>query len=105
MHDPKLEIAACLLSTLIGQSDSRSLTERGEDIEHCLEVADELIRRRHDHGSPLSDLAYRPPLSTKIREEVVQRDPMPLKGQLDRRRAKDAFDAPGPSPGRRPTLH
>lgn len=105
MRDPKLEIAAFLLSTLIGQSVSRDLTDRSDDIEHCLEVADELIRRRQEQGAPFADLALRPPLSTKIREEIVQRDPMPLKGQLDRRRAKDAFDAPGPSPGRRPTLH
>lgn len=105
MHDPELEIAARLLSTLIGQNESRELTDRSDDIEHSLEVAAELLRRRRERGSPLSDLALRPPLATKIREEVVQRDPMPLKGQLDRRRAREAFDPPVPIPARRPTLH
>ena len=105
MQDPKLLIATHLLSALMGQSVSRDLVDRVDDIDHSLEVAAELIRRRQDQGSPISDLGLRPPLSTKIREEVVERDPAPLRHQLEQRRREHADPAPPPRPGRRPTLH
>lgn len=95
----KLDIASRLLSGIISQDRNRRLPDRLEDIDHSLEVADELIRRSRGHTSPVSDHTLRP-RPTRTREKVVERDAPPLQELLDARRAPTA-----PRPNRGPTLH
>lgn len=99
-HDLKLDIATRLLSGIISQDRNRGLLDRLNDIDHSLEVADELIRRSQGHSSPVKDHTLRPRPATRTRERVVEREPAPLKELLDARRPS----APDRSP-RGPTLH
>lgn len=95
----KLDIASRLLSGIISQDRNRRLLDRLDDIDHSLEVADELIRRSQGHASPVSEHTLRPRPS-RTRERVVERDAPPLHELLDARRGPAA-----PRPPRGPTLH
>jgi hypothetical protein len=99
-QERRLDIASRLLSGLISQDRNRKLNDRIADIDHSLEVADELIRRSDGRQSPISEHALRPRPMVKTREQIVERDPAPLKELIAQRRP----DAPTRSP-RGPTLH
>lgn len=96
----KLDIASRLLSGIISQDRNHSLLDRLDDIDHSLEVADELIRRSAGHGTPISEHTLKPRPATRTREQIVQREQVPLKELLDARRPA----APNRS-NRGPTLH
>lgn len=96
----KLDIASRLLSGIISQDRNRRLLDRLDDIDHSLEVADELIRRSQGHASPVSEHTLRPRPASRTREKIVDREAPPLQELLDARRG------PAPvRPNRGPTLH
>lgn len=94
----KLVIASRLLSGIISQDRNRTLPDRIDDIDHSLEVADELIRRSHGHSSPISNHTLRP--KPRTRDKVIDRNDPPLQTLLEARRGLTA-----PRPNRGPTLH
>lgn len=98
----KLDIASRLLSGIISQDRNRRLLDRLDDIDHSLEVADELIRRSHGHSSPGAEHTLRPRPPRRTRERIVDRDEPPLQDLLDTRRGTTPD---GPRPPRGPTLH
>lgn len=101
MQDPEFDAAACFMCGMLSQGGHRSLAQRGEDLEHCLDLAEELIRRYHarKRGGPGPALEPRPVL--RPRRKIVDRDDASLSDRLDarRRRQEEA------EPNRRPTLH
>lgn len=98
----KLDYACRLLSGIITLDRNRKLVDRLDDIDHSLEVADELIRRSKGHASPVSEHTLRPRPATRTREKIVDRDAPPLQELLDARRGA----SPAPArPNRGPTLH
>lgn len=98
----KLDIASRLLSGIISQDRNRRLPDRFDDIDHSLEVAEELIRRSGGKKAPMSAHTLRPQRPTRTREVVVDRDKPPLQELLDARRAGTPQT---PRPPRGPTLH
>lgn len=98
--DPKLNIASRLLSGLVIQNSSRDLADRSADIDHCLELADELMRRCKPRGAPTDEHTLRPRPSVKTRERVIQREEIPLSDLIAQRRPT----APART-SRGPTLH
>jgi hypothetical protein len=103
-HDPQLDIAARLLSSIVAQDRNRTLADRDEDLDHSLDLADELIRRYRSRKPQTPAPTLEPKQSTRVREVVIQRDEPTLSALLaDRRRSgEESRVAPKP-PGR--TLH
>lgn len=103
-HDPQLDIAARLLSSIVAQDRNRTLADRDEDLDHSLDLADELIRRHRSRKpqSPAPTLEPKP--VSRVREVVVQREEPSLSALLAdrRRRGEESHPAPKP-PGR--TFH
>jgi len=96
----RLVIASRLLSGIISQDRNRGLPDRLADIDHSLDVAEELIRRSTGRASPLTDHSLRPRPLVRTRNKITERNTPPLKELLDSRRP------PTPdTPARRPTLH
>lgn len=96
----KLDIASRLLSGIISQDRNRRLTDRMDDIDHSLDVADELMRRCEERGSPHSEHTLRPRPAIKTREQVVEREQVSLNELIDQRRPPSPTRSP-----RGPTLH
>lgn len=99
-QDLKLDIASRLLSGIISQDRNRTLDDRLADIDHSLEVADELIRRSVGHTPPECEHTLTPSATVKTREQVVDREPAPFPELLQAKRAKT-----GVRPDKGPTLH
>lgn len=100
-QERKLDIASRLLSGIISQDRNRRLLDRLDDIDHSLEVADELIRQSGGDGAPVSEHTLRPRSAPRTREKLIERDTTPLKDLLDERRAA----TPPTRPSRGPTFH
>lgn len=101
-EEVKLDIASRLLSGIISQDRNRRLLDRLDDIDHSLEVAEELIRRSQGHATPVSEHTLRPRPTSRTRERIVERETPPLQELLDARRGTVPA---GPRPHRGPTLH
>jgi hypothetical protein len=101
-QEVRLEIAKRLLSSIIAQDRNRSLVDRSDEIDHSLDLADELIRRSGGYSTPLAEHTLRPRPSTRTRERVIDRDNPPLNEILAARRAASLTPAP---PERKPKLH
>ncbi|MDH5824223.1 hypothetical protein QFW77_14675 [Luteimonas sp. RD2P54] len=99
-QDLKLDIASRLLSGIVSQDRNRKLLDRLDDIDHSLEVADELIRRSKGDAPPTRDHTLQPRPITRTREKVIQREQLPLQQILEARRAGSQS-----KPSRGPTLH
>ena len=98
--DLKLKIASRLLSALINQDRGRSLPERDQDLDHSIELAAELIRRCEGRKPPTAEHTLRPRSPINIREEIVDRERVPLADKIAERRSKEPTER-----SRRPTLH
>lgn len=99
----KLDYACRLLSGIITLDRNRKLVDRLDDIDHSLEVAEELIRRSSGgKRPPVNAHTLRPPRSTRTREVVVDRNTPPLRELLDAQRSEKPQP---PRPPRGPTLH
>ena len=46
LQDPQLDLAARFLGSMMAMDRNRTLADRDDDIDHALDVAEELIRRR-----------------------------------------------------------
>lgn len=99
-QDLKLDIASRLLSGIISQDRNRTIGDRMADIDHSLEVADELIRRSEGHSPPDCEQTLTPPTSVKTREQVIDREPAPFGELLQAKRATSKARS-----SRGPTLH
>lgn len=99
-QDLKLDIASRLLSGIISQDRNRTLSDRMADIDHSLEVADELIRRSEGYSPPDCEHTLNPPPNVRTREEVIAREPAPFQERLQAKRS-----TPNARSGRGPTLH
>jgi hypothetical protein len=99
-HDLKLDIASRLLSGIICQDRNRTLDDRIADIDHSLEVADELIRRSEGHTPPGCEHTLDPKPALKVREQVIEREPAPFPELLQAKRGHTTT-----RPGKGPTLH
>lgn len=108
--DVQLRIASGLLGHLLGQHSTRQLSDRMEDIQHCLDVAAELMRRR---GSDFpTGQAYSPvptPPNMRVRKVVTDRDALPVippnLEQWRATRARKNFPEPSTSGRKKPTMH
>lgn len=99
----KLDYACRLLSSIITLDRNRKLADRLDDIDHSLEVAEELIRRGcGGKKAPMSAHTLRPQGPSRTRQVTVDRDAPPLQELLDTRRVNAAQP---PRPPRGPTLH
>jgi len=96
----RLGIAAHLLNGLVTLNPNRTLADRDQDLDHSLELADELVRRFEVwHGpAPSSE----PPPSAAIREEILKPDAGVLAGLLAERRRKAHESRTAAKPPRRP---
>jgi len=93
----KLDYACRLLSSIITLDRNRKLEDRLDDIDHSLEVAEELIRRGSGgKRPPTSEHTLRPHGTARTRQVVVNRDAPPFDALLDAQRANPA------QPPRRP---
>lgn len=100
-QDIKLDIASRLLSGIITQDRNRQLEDRLGDIEHSLELADELIRRSAAQQPPSCEHTLAPKPLVKTREQVIEREPVPFSDLLHTQRGTSS----GVRPGKGPTLH
>lgn len=102
-QDPQLDLAARFLGSLMAMDRNRTLADRDDDIDHALDVAEELIRRRRARSSspPPMTLELRPPIET--REEVVERDWISVPEWRAERNSAQSPKPPRRSSG--PTLH
>lgn len=99
----KLDYACRLLSGIITLDRNRTLADRLGDIDHALEVAEELISRSSGgKKTPMSAHTLRPQGPSRTRQVTVDRDAPPLQELLDARRANASQP---PRPPRGPTLH
>lgn len=98
----KLDYACRLLSGIITLDRNRKLADRLDDIDHALEVAEELILRSGGKRPPRSSHTLRPQGPMRTRQVTVDRDAPPLQELLDGRR--DNLPQ-APRPPRGPTLH
>lgn len=99
----KLDYACRLLSGIITLDRNRTLADRLDDIDHALEVAEELIARGNGgKRPPMSAHTLRPQGPARTRQVIVDRDAPPLQELLDARRACTQQAA---RPSRGPTLH
>lgn len=103
LQDLQLDLAARFLGSLMAMDRNRTLADRDDDIDHALDVAEELIRRRkaRSPSAPSMTLELRPPIET--REEVVERDQMSVEEWRAERRS--AQKPPSPRKPPRHTLH
>lgn len=103
-HDPQLDIAARLLSSIVAQDRNRTLADRDEDLDHSLDLADELIRRHRSRKPQSPTPTLEPKPVSRVREVVVQREEPSLSALLaDRRRSSEESHPTPKPPGR--TLH
>ncbi|UNW12033.1 hypothetical protein MP631_18425 [Xanthomonas phaseoli pv. phaseoli] len=105
--DTQLRIASRLLGPLLCQHPTRLLQERMEDIQHSLDVAAELMRRRESGSSAPSSYDYAPPKpgdEVRTREAIIVRDMISQNDWRAKRQRGDDGDAK-PSPRKKPTLH
>ncbi len=100
-QDLKLDIASRLLSGIITQDRNRQLADRLSDIDHSLQLADELIRRSECQSPPSCEHTLEPKPAVKTREQVIEREPVPFGDLLHGQRGTSS----GARPGRGPTLH
>lgn len=100
-QDLKLVIASRLLSGIITQDRNRQLEDRLGDIDHSLELADELIRRSECQSPPSCEHTLDPKPAVKTREQVVEREPAQFKDLLNGQRGTSS----GVRPPKGPTLH
>ena len=102
-QDLQLDLAARFLGSLMAMDRNRTLADRDDDIDHALDVAEELIRRRKARSPSASSmtLELRPPIET--REEVVERDQMSVEEWRAERRSAQKAPSPRKPPGH--TLH
>ena len=98
-QDRKLDLAARFLGGLMAMDRNRTLADRDDDIDHALDVAEELIRRHHARSpsTPAMTLELRPPVET--REEVVERDRMSVEEWRAERRSAHKPPSPRKPPG------
>lgn len=101
---PQLHIATHVLSGLVSQDRNRTMADRDEDIDHSLDLAEELVRRfrARKPQSPVPTLEPKP--TAGIREEVIDRDQVSFNSMLVERRRKAEGARPAPKPPGR-TLH
>lgn len=99
-HHSRLDLAARFLGGLMAMDRNRTLADRYDDIDHALDVAEELIHRdrARSPSAPPMTLELRPP--TETREEVVERDRMPVEEWRAERR-----NAQKPPSSRKPPGH
>lgn len=104
-QDIKLEIASRLLSGIITQDRNRQIEDRLGDIDHSLELADELIRRSACQSPPSCEHTLGPKLdaqpTVKTREQVIEREPGPFSDLLQTKRGTSS----SARPSKGPTLH
>lgn len=103
VQDPQLDLAARFLGSMMAMDRNRTLADRDDDIDHALDVAEELIRRRRARSpsTPAMTLELRPPIET--REEVVKRDQISVEEWRAERRSAQKPPSPRKPPGH--TLH
>lgn len=103
VQDPQLDLAARFLGSMMAMDRNRTLADRDDDIDHALDVAEELIRRRkaRSPSAPSMTLELRPPIET--REEAVERDQMSVEEWRAERRSAQKSPSPRKPPGH--TLH
>lgn len=93
-QDQQLPFACSMLSSIISQDRNRTMADRDEDIEHCLDLADELVRRYYARRrmDPEPTLELKPPV--QVREVVIDRDSTALSALLAARRQQSERPPP-----------
>lgn len=66
-QDHQLDLAARFLGSMMAMDRNRTFADRDDDIDHALDVAEELIRRRRARSpsAPPMTLELRPPIETR----------------------------------------
>lgn len=89
----KIKITAQILGALIGQDRTRNIEDRDSDVQHAMDLTDELFRRYED-DAPSGSL---PGLTPKPVMDVVERDiprPIVLRRDLSKYRGDEEPDPP-----------
>lgn len=89
----KIEITAQILGALIGQNRTRNIEDRDDDVQHAMDLTDELFRRYED-DAPSGSL---PGLTPKPAMDVIERDiprPIIIRRDLSKYRGEEDPNSP-----------